>query len=91
MSGYLELIERSRLVDVVNSTSSTGGVAYPGTALEVADADGRELFHVVVDGRGRRQVLFFATPDHYRLPLELVERALARAKEVVGPCPEEQE
>jgi len=89
MSRYLEWIEQARLVDVVKSTSTTGDVEYPGTALEVADVDGRELFHVVVDASGRRQVLFLATPDNYRLPLELVERALAGAKEVVGPSTDE--
>jgi hypothetical protein len=38
----------------------------------------------VVDGRGRRQVLFFAPEENYRMPLELLEQVLVAAKEAVA-------
>lgn len=85
MSRYLDLIERARLVESVKSCTTSGDVGYPGTALEIADGDGNDLFHVVVDGGGRRQVLFFAAPETYRMPLELLEQIIARAREAVAP------
>jgi hypothetical protein len=82
---YLELVERARLVDDVKSCTTTGDVEYPGTALEVTDGDGKDLFHIVVDGKGQRQVLFFAAEENYRVSLEVIERILARARETVAP------
>ena len=89
MSSYLEFIERARLVETVESCLTTGDVEYPGTALEVTDRSGEDLFHVVVDSKGRRQVLIFAAHAHYRLPLELLEECLARAREAVTTKREE--
>jgi len=85
VSRYLELIERARLVDRVESCTTTGDVEYPGTALEIADVDGKDLFHIVVDGKGQRHVLFFAAQENYRMPLEVLERILAVAREAVAP------
>ena len=85
MSRYLELIERARLVDSVESCTTTGDVGYPGTALEITDLDGKDLFHIVVDDRGKRQVLFFAAQENYRMPLEVLEQIIARAREAVAP------
>lgn len=85
MSKYLQFIERARLVDSVESCVTTGDVDYPGTALEIVDRDGRDLFHIVVDGTGRRQVLFFASTESFRLPLEVLERIVAGAGDVVVP------
>ena len=85
MRSYLESIEQTRLVANLQSCTTTGDVDYPGTALEITDQDGNDLFHVVVDGKGEQQVMFFATKDNYRLPLEILERIIARAKEVVQP------
>ena len=85
MSSYLESIEQTRLITNLQSCTTTGDVDYPGTALEITDQDGNDLFHVVVDGKGERQVMFFAARDDYRLPLETLERIIARAKEVVQP------
>ena len=85
MSSYLELIEGSRLIESVETCSTTGDVDYPGTAVEVTDKDGMDLFHIVVDGEGRRQVLFFAVQENYRVPFEALERCLAKARDVVMP------
>ncbi len=84
MSRYLELIEQARLVGSVESCTTTGDVDYPGTALEIADPNGKDLFHIVVDGRGQRQILFFAAQENYRLPLEILEQIIVRAKELVA-------
>jgi hypothetical protein len=84
MSKYLELIERARLVTSPESCTTTGDVEYPGTALEIADQDGNDLFHIVIDSKGRRQVLFFALKENYRLPLDLLEQIIARAKDSVA-------
>jgi hypothetical protein len=89
VSRYLALIEGTRLIDHVASCTTTGDVAYPGTALEIADPDGKGLFHVVVDGSGQRQVLFFAAPENYRMPLELLEQIIAGAKQTVAPTKDE--
>lgn len=83
MKSYLEFIEQTRLVAEVESCTTTGDVEYPGTALEIADQYGKDLFHVVVDSKGQRQVMFFAVKEDYRLPLEVLEKIIARAKEVV--------
>lgn len=83
MKKYSQVISDARLVSVVESDSSTGDLEYSGTALEVSDQSGEELFHVVVDEHGERQFLFFATDHDYRIPLNLLERIVERAKEVV--------
>jgi hypothetical protein len=84
MKPYTEFIEAARLIPSVTSQITTGDVEYPGTALEVSDKDGKELFHIVVDLSGEVQVLFFAQKAHYRLPLSLLEQILNAAKEKVG-------
>lgn len=83
MTSYLDLITQARLIDRVESCTTTGDVEYPGTALEVTDPDGADLFHVIVDQSGQRQVLLFAAKESYRLPLEVVEQMIAKAKETV--------
>lgn len=83
MRRYSELIASARLVSSVDSATSTGDLEYSGTALEIADHFGEDLFHIVVDQDGEQQVLFFATSQNYRIPLNLLERIVARAKEVV--------
>lgn len=89
MSRYLELIEQARLVEEVASSTTTGDVEYPGTSLEIADDGENDLFHIVVDRKGQRQVLYFAICENYRLPLDLLERIIARAKETVVPGSDE--
>jgi hypothetical protein len=74
----------TRLVRAVQSRTTTGDLEYPGTALEIADEAGKELFHVVVDSQGERQVLFFPRDQGYRISVEVMERILARANEVVN-------
>jgi len=83
--GYLEFIEQVPLIREVDSCTTTGDVDYPGTALEVRLPSGDEILHVVVDGSGERQVLLLVHDGPLRVPLELLEQILARAKEVVHP------
>ena len=83
MKSYLNFIEQTRLVTDIQSCTTTGDVEYPGTALEIADQDGNDLFHIVVDGKGNRQLMFFASKNDYRLPLDILERIISRGKEVV--------
>ena len=81
--GYKELISQANLIDDIDSTITTGDLEYDGTALEIWDKNGKELFHVVIDDAGQIQILFFASKEHYRIPAELFERILDRAKEAV--------
>lgn len=81
--GYIEVIRHARLIDDVDSVMTTGDVEYSGTALEISDKNGIELFHVVIDDAGDTQVMFFASDAPYRIPVGLFERILIRAKETV--------
>jgi hypothetical protein len=81
--GYKETIGHARLIDDVDSTLTTGDIEYDGTALEIGDKNGTELFHVVIDDAGDTQILFFASEENYRIPVKLMERILNRAKETV--------
>lgn len=80
---YDSFIQNARLIDEIESNTSTGDLEYKGTALEVCDKDGKELFHVVVDDKGRSQFLFFASKEHYRMPTELLEKIIAAARQLV--------
>ncbi len=80
---YIEMIEHTRMVDKIDAVVTTGDVGYPGTALEISDQTGRELFHFVVDSNGERQVLFFGGSQSYRLTLSCLEELVARAKDKV--------
>lgn len=82
--GYLELIEQTRIIRDVDSCTTTGDPEYPGTALEVYTTDGEEILHVVVDSTGERQVRFLARDHPLRIPLELLEQIIAKAKDVVN-------
>jgi len=84
---YMDTIEAARLVTGVEITTTTGDVEYPGTAIEVADEHGEELFHVVMDSSGERQVLLFAHSDNYRIPLARLEKIVAIANEKVRLSP----
>lgn len=84
MKRYSNLIEGTRLVRNVQSCTTTGDLEYSGTALEIADDAGNELFHVVVDAAGERQILFFPSADGFRIPMDLMERILSRAKDAVN-------
>lgn len=84
MKSYSEIIEGTRLVRNVQSSTTTGDLEYSGTALEIADEVGKELFHVVVDATGERQILVFPSGEGYRIPLDLMERILAKAKDTVN-------
>lgn len=80
---YDSLIKEARLVNKVESTTTTGDVEYAGTALEIYDEQGRDMFHIIVDTHGERQILFFAREENYRMPLKLMEEILSKAREVV--------
>jgi hypothetical protein len=80
---YSSLIKSARLVSSIESNTSTGDLEYPGTALEIADDHGEDLFHVVIDETGDLQVLFFANRENYRMRLDLLEKILERARETV--------
>jgi hypothetical protein len=78
MKKYSEFIESAPLIEHIDTVVTTGDAEYPGTALEVWDQDGRELFHVVVDLTGEKHILFLT--GNYRLPLAALEEILAKAK-----------
>ena len=82
MNSYLKHIEHTELITEIDATLTTGDLDYPGTAIEVrsADAEDRELFHVVVDGKGRQQVLFYAHDANYRIPLDRLSDIISKAK-----------
>jgi hypothetical protein len=84
MKRYSDTIAETRLVREVQSCTTTGDLEYSGTALEISDEAGTELFHVVVDTNGERQLLFFPSSDGYRMPVDVMERILAKAKDVVN-------
>jgi hypothetical protein len=85
---YTNMIRKARLFkqEDIDSTTSTEDADYNGTALEIFEKNGHELFHVVVDDEGERQILFFPSKEYYRMPIELMEKIIARAKEVVYQC-----
>lgn len=82
---YLDVIESARTVreEDIESCLTTGDDDYPGTALEITDKEGNELFHVVLDSQGERQILFWPQGTPYRLPLDLVDKIVTVAKEKV--------
>jgi hypothetical protein len=80
---YDSLIKEARLVNKIESTTTTGDVEYDGTALEICDERGEDMFHIIVDMQGERQILFFAREENYRLPLKLMEEIISKAHEVV--------
>ncbi len=57
---YSKTIEDTRLVRDIEVTLTSGDLDYDGMALEVYDEYDNELFHVVVDAKGNRQLLFLA-------------------------------
>jgi len=83
MKKYMNHIEETHFVAEVESSLTSGDLDYPGTALEIRELGGEELFHVVVTSNGEQQVLFYAQGQDYRLPLDLVAQILNTAKEKV--------
>lgn len=81
MKPYIDFIESTPIIDRVEAVVTTGDPEYPGTALEVWEPNGRELFHVVVNSAGERHILFLA--GNYRLTLTQLEEIIAKAKEEV--------
>jgi hypothetical protein len=87
MATYSEWIDETRLVARIELTTTTGDASYDGTALEVSDENGSELFQIVVDSQGDRQLLMFGADGNFRLPLPLLEQVLAAAKQHVNQVP----
>jgi hypothetical protein len=83
MMKYLDFIEQAPLIRDIESTTTTGDLDYPGTALEISERGGNEIFHVVVDAYGEQQVLFLPSAEAFRIPLKLIEDIVSKAKEVV--------
>ena len=83
MNDYLRFIEAAPLISQIESTTSSGDLNYQGTAMEVSTTDGDELFHVVVDGNGQIQFLFFRSEGNYRLPLDVMQRVIDSARQCV--------
>lgn len=83
MKKYLDFIEETRLISEIESCTTTGDLDYPGTALEIRDKDDNELFHIVTDSTSERQIIFFAQDKNFRIPLNLMEKIIKKAKEIV--------
>jgi hypothetical protein len=79
MSTYSDFIAAARLVDTLDYTITTADADYPGTAVEICDADQKELFCIVIGPTGKLEVLFLEN-DTYRIPLETLEATLLKAK-----------
>jgi hypothetical protein len=83
VNDYTRFIEAAPLISQIESTTSSGDLNYQGTAMEVSTTDGDELFHVVVDGNGQIQFLFFRSEGSYRLPLDVMQRVIDSARQCV--------
>jgi hypothetical protein len=83
VNDYTRFIEAAPLISQIESTTSSGDLNYQGTAMEVSTTDGDELFHVVVDGNGQIQFLFFRSEGNYRLPLDVMQRVIDSARQCV--------
>jgi len=83
MTSYTEMIAGTHLVRKIELTTTTGDLDYEGTALEIEDEEGNELFHVVVDEKGERQFLLFRSEGNIRIPLSIIEEVVGAAKEKV--------
>ncbi len=81
---YESFIQQTKLINEIESASTTGDTDYDGTALEISEKNGEELFHVVVDKKGEMQMLFFATDQSYRIPIELMEKIIYKARQIVN-------
>lgn len=84
MTTFMQRIEGTPLVANVETTLTTGDLDYGGTALEVCDESGKELFQVVLDSNGHRHFRFFGSDGDYRISLELMEQIVETAKEKVN-------
>lgn len=80
---YGSYIEKAKLVNEIDSISTTGDIEYDGAALEISEKDGDELFHIVVDKKGELQILFFSLDHNYKMPLELMEKIICKARQIV--------
>lgn len=83
MNDYTKMIAAAPLITQIESTTTSGDLDYQGTAIEVSTSDGDELFHVVMDGNGQTQFLFFRSEGNYRLPLEVMQRVIDAARKCV--------
>jgi hypothetical protein len=81
---YRESIQKTRLISDIETTITYGDVDYNGTAVEIGEKNSVELFHIVNDQNGELQILFVASKQNYRMPIDLFERIIEKAKGVVS-------
>jgi hypothetical protein len=84
---YSEAIADIRCVHL-EATLTTGDASYPGTAVEVCNETGADLFHFVIGPDGKREVVFFTT-ESFRISLQEMETLVAKARLVVAIPPEQ--
>ncbi|WP_020593620.1 hypothetical protein [Kiloniella laminariae] len=83
MTKYKDIIESSLLIEKYDSCLTTGDIEYEGTALEIMDQNGEEIFHIVVDNRGVLQVLMFPRDEPFRLDLDMLIEIMVNSKGIV--------
>ena len=81
---YNDYINSIQLIDDhIETTLTTGDVDYPGTALEVFIGKS-ELFNFIISEKGEHQVIVYSNDDFsYRISLNVFEKLLLIAKEIV--------
>jgi hypothetical protein len=84
---YRSFIQKTRLISDIDSMVTSGDADFNGTALEIWGKNNEELFHIVNDQNGELQILFIK--QDYRMPVDLFERIIKKAKEVVRIINEE--
>lgn len=85
MKKYSEFIGSIRLIENLDSVRTTGDLDYCGTAVEVSEKNGEELFHIVIDETGERQILFFSHIDNFRVKFSQFKKIIEQAVEDVLP------
>ena len=81
MNRYSKFIDAANLISNVETTLTTGDLEYGGTAFEITDGQsGRELFHIVADENGERQLLVFGCDGNFRISLSTMEEIISSAK-----------
>ena len=83
MKKYREIINEIEIISSPQIDTTTGDLEYEGTALEVLDQQGNDLFHVVISENGERQLLFWDHKKPFRIKLEEFEKIIMIAKKKV--------
>lgn len=85
---YQQIIARAKVFRDLRYEITTGDASYPGTAIEVSDNSGIEIFHIVLDNSGESQFLFFPISENFRIPVSVMEGIISKAKEAVKKIPD---